>query len=196
MLKCIDGICRKSCEIPYSACSQKNPLRCSDGRCVKLISDCVSIRCKPDKPFLCPDGTCKDVLRHCKYPNNIKVIETHNLTTNENYTAFRLYDQSQKGVGMIYSFNSINLHYKGIALSSVQKTELDIDKMYEPLYYAFFSRGLKDITPNDFLRSSIIKITTNTQDDRLRYKKALQIHLNADVMKVSSKFAKIPKYVT
>ena len=96
---------------------------------------------------------------------------------------------------MIYTHGQMHLRYQGVALSSIDKTKLDIDKKFEPLYYMLFARGLDDIKPRDFLRSAVIMINTNTQDERIEYKKPIQLHMHTDVMKVPSRFKRIPKYV-
>lgn len=196
MTKCVDGVCRKKCEIPYSSCENSKPLRCTDGRCVRLLSECVSIKCKADTPFLCPDGSCKGTLYHCRYPSNIRVIQTQSLTTPEEYMPKKLTNQSSVMVGMIITQDQIHLRYKGVAMSVLEKTKLSIDPVYEPLFLMFFSKELDALEPREFIRSSVISVNTNTQDSRIKYKKPIFLHMNTDIMKVPSKFHRIPKYVS
>lgn len=195
MKKCIDGICRKKCEIPYSSCNHQNPLRCADGQCVTVIQECASIRCKADTPFLCPDGTCKGTLSHCTYPHSIKIISTVSTTTPESYTASKLHDQLNRVVGIIYTSNQLHLEYKGIGMSKLKKTKLLIDKRYDPLAYMFFSQSLEDIKPVQFIRSVVVSISTNSQSQLIKYKKPIFLNLNIDIMKQPARFNKIIKRV-
>lgn len=195
MIKCIDGECRKACNIAYSSCSHDKPLRCADGRCVGLIQECASVRCGADAPFLCPDGTCKATLSFCKYPSNIRIILGKDLNTLEGFMPINLSEQNGRIAGTLYTHQQLHLKFKGLAMSQLTKTKLDISNAYDPLFNSFFSKSLKDIKPQDFIRSAIISISTNAQDDKIKYKKPILLNLNADFMKQKKHFGNASKNV-
>lgn len=145
---------------------------------------------------MCPNGACEASMNHCNLPTNIRVVRTHTLKTNENEMAIKLFDQSDNTVGVLYTSYQIYLQFKGVALSEIEDTRLDIDKIYDPLFYNMFSSGIDDVKPRDFVRSAIILVDINAQDSRLKYKKSIKLHLNTDIMKMSHKFRRIPKHVS
>ena len=52
-------------------CPIHMPIRCANGRCVKMYSECkATISCEGDKPYLCADGSCVKDYRFCNvdYP--------------------------------------------------------------------------------------------------------------------------------
>lgn len=74
---CEDGICRKTCP-QYNGCTNEAPLLCSNGICVKTLSECAALSlCNFSTPFRCSDGDCKKNIDEC--PEVKKVAKADNV---------------------------------------------------------------------------------------------------------------------
>ena len=106
-----------------------------------------------------------------------------------------LTERSGDNAGTLYTNDALHLQLKGVALSVYEGSKLDIDLKYEPLFFDFFSRPMEDVGPKDFVRSAVVEVNTNTQNDDEDFKRALQLSLKVDIIKRNRKFAKQTKEV-
>lgn len=86
------------------------------------------------------------------------------MKTDKNVQAIPLYSQSDKRVGFIYTDTTINISYRGVALSNLENTKLSISEAYNPVYLAHFGKRVSEIKPKEFIRSAAvdIKISSGT----------------------------------
>jgi hypothetical protein len=62
---CEDGIYRKNCP-SFNGCPNASPFLCTNGFCVKTISECAGIsNCSLENPFRCVDGSCQKNIFDC-----------------------------------------------------------------------------------------------------------------------------------
>ena len=90
-------------------------------------------------------------------------------------------DQGDKWVGAIYVEDKLELHWEGVALSEIEKTTIDVDPVYDPLYKLYLSFGIEDLNPQSFIRSSIVKINVFSDESELEYSKPITLHLRTDI---------------
>lgn len=194
-MRCIDGACRKECRIRHSSCPHDSPVKCADGRCVSSLVECASIGCEPNSPYLCPDGSCKGALDQCRYPFNSRVIRAAEKKTKGGTSALKLLDQRDKLVGTMFVEEVVDLSWRGVALSELEKSVLEVDKLYDPLFFSFLSMGVGDLQPRDFLRSAVVRISTNRSDPDAEYDKPITLHLRTDRLAGRGKFRRVHKKV-
>ena len=175
--KCIDGLCRKDCKILSSACSHDKPIRCGDGRCVTLMAECASIRCPTDTPYRCGDGKCAMNLKLCEYFYSIRVIKGDNIQTPDDLLITRLKDQQRRIVGQIETMEQLNLIYKAVPLSQIANTTINVRPDHQIVYHYFFSKDVIDVPPVQFIRSVVLQITTNSDEESNSFNAPVMLEL-------------------
>ena len=108
-------------------------------------------------PFMCPDGTCKGYFFGCKYPQNIRIAKIFNEEIDELKLAY-IYDQEENALMTINANTMIELNLRGVSLSEVMTTTLKYDPIYENVFSKFFMKKGKNLSPKEFLRSTIFKV--------------------------------------
>lgn len=161
-MKCVDGICRKECKISSSSCPIEKPIRCADGSCVDLMVYCASPRCEADRPFMCPDSTCKDNMAKCKYPLNINIIKQEIIDVENNVQTYYLRSQKNEIVGTMFTKGTVSFDIKGVPLSEIDKSQLSVSSDYDYVYLSYLSKRTNILIPQEFIRSSIIKVNLDT----------------------------------
>lgn len=176
--KCIDGVCRKKCELNYSSCTHDKPLKCPDGLCVGFLEECVSFVCTPDSPYRCPDGVCRSSVGQCSFPLNGRVVKSGKRITKNVLTGIHLVDQKERWVGGLYVEEAVEVLWHGVALSEVEQTTLKAESKFDPLFHQFLAVGTDEVTPRLFLRSAIIKVIVNGNVNK--FNKPIGLHVAVD----------------
>ena len=187
--KCIDGLCREDCSlIKFSSCKFDIPLRCPSGQCVGDFVECASPSCPADQPFMCPDSQCKGSFFMCEYPKNIRIIKSLEKMTRDELEVIYLYDQRNIHVMIIQIEDQLHVKIKGVALSQVENTVLDYDKVYDPVFNEFFLNKGSELKPYQFIRSTIVKVVA--YEDVLENRKPITLEMEIDYKHSDSAFYK------
>ena len=108
----------------FSSCPFEEPLRCPDGRCVRMLVECASIQCPPDYFLNCPDNVCRGEISQCRYPLSTKVIRKSKMLTNNHLETKNLLTVSGKTVGYLMVNLKMILFIEGFSGSDFAQTSL------------------------------------------------------------------------
>ena len=194
-IKCVDGICREKCTFVSSSCPADNPIRCADGSCAGLMSECASALCDSNEPFRCADGSCSDNIAKCKYPYNIKIVKRVSITSSNELKYYPLLDQNNIDVGLLQTSTIMNISYRGFALSESKKTKLGIVKMYDRVYLTYFAKPIEKVKARDFIRSAAVEIDFSSNPESSETKNSIKLTLKADKIISQTHFDKQDKEV-
>jgi len=170
------------------------PFRCSDGTCVTHMVECSSTRCNANEPFMCPDGTCNQIMAKCRYPFNIRIVKSNSIVAPNKLKTYNLRDQNDQLTASLFTTSRINISYRGVALSKLQKSKLDVPNTYDPVYQSFLSKDSSELQPNDFLRSAAIEISMG--DTRFATGKSpVKLNFRTNVINSNTHFDEYKRYV-
>lgn len=180
--KCADGVCRKNCaEVPYSSCTFGAPIRCADGSCVNSVIECASYKCPGNAPFRCKDNRCVTSISGCKYPLNILIVKKMFLEQKNESRKVQLLSQNNFPVGHIAIPSNQQLNIKGVPLSSLKNTQMQVQTHKEKIYQNFFFEMPENIDQKKFIRSAIVQISS-IFEQKVKFEPSLTIFLNIDIL--------------
>ena len=147
-----------------SSCSFEQPLRCPDGRCVRMLVQCASIQCPPDHFLSCPDNTCRGEISQCRYPLSTNVVGKSKIRTGKHLQTINLLTVrgktaggktvGGKTVGYLMVRQEMALFIEGFSASDFAQTKLAADEKFAPVFLNFMAQFPADVPPLRFIRSA------------------------------------------
>ncbi len=105
----------------------------------------------------------------CIYPFRIRIVKNIELNTQDNQIeTVKLKDINNKLVAYLEIKESLQIEFRGIALSEIKNTSIKVPKEYDVVFYNFFGQRHDQIGYR-FIRSAIFRIKTTESKKELKY---------------------------
>lgn len=197
-IKCIDGKYRPDCSfIKYTACTQEQPFRCPDGRCVTLFIQCASHICPADRPYRCVGNTCVKNINECDYGWNLFLARNVVLDINDATKIYPLLPviKTTFNCGYVRASRKVRLIVEGVGMSEVENSHIIPESFTEPIFERYLGIPAIQAKPIEFILSPIVRIKGLHQEEMKEPQGEIELKLNANVIGPIEDIGIIPVHV-
>jgi len=183
-IRCIDGRYREDCSfIKYTSCSQENPFRCPDGRCVTMMIQCASHICPADRPIRCVQNLCSKSVDECSYGRNLFIARSQTFELKKTETDYNFYDVRNGDVylGCLRANKKLRITVEGVGMSEVGNSTITPENFTEHLFEGYLAVPGEKATPVDFIRSAIVRLKGLHQEKTEITLGEVELYLSTDI---------------